>query len=290
VSRKLVINDGRTERELLVVGTMVVGRDPECEISSSDPRLSRRHAEVRATPEGVVVRDLGSRNGLGVNNTPTSEKILVPGAVVQVAHLSLRFVDDAESVTPPPRSAPFAVSAPPEDDRTRALPPGALQATAMHTAPMPVAVSPSVVDDRTRVLPPGARARAAPAPTEVMSAMPSLPADAGEVVIRETGGSGLTPRASSAAVAPGEDLHVQALVGVGWGRRVLVQGLVLSLVVFLMTAIPLLAWQARVFGATALQAWAVLLPPLGAAVFAGIMVAALIARTAVRGAQQDGRD
>ena len=106
---KLVIDDGRAQRELLVVGTMVVGRDPECEISSSDPRLSRRHAEFRATPSGVVVRDLGSRNGVRVNNTPTPRRCWRPATSSQVAHLSLRFVDEA-AVTPP-RGRPRAPAA-----------------------------------------------------------------------------------------------------------------------------------------------------------------------------------
>jgi len=91
------------------------------------------------------VRDLGSRNGLRVNNAPVTEKILVPGDVVQVAHLSLRFVDEAESVTPPPRPSPaFAAAAPVEDDRTRAVPASARSAvTAAHTMPMPVTMKPT---------------------------------------------------------------------------------------------------------------------------------------------------
>ena len=49
MNRRLVVDDGRTARELLLVGTLVVGRDPACDISHRDPRLSRRHAEfVRA--------------------------------------------------------------------------------------------------------------------------------------------------------------------------------------------------------------------------------------------------
>jgi predicted component of type VI protein secretion system len=284
VSRKLVIDDGRSERELLVVGTMVVGRDPECEISSGDPRLSRRHAELRETPTGVVVRDLGSRNGVRVNGTPVAEMVLSPGDVVTVAHLSLRLVDDAEAVARAPRAAvtaPIVVTAPEEDDRTRALSKGALAPTAAHVVAPRTGLRADAADDRTRVLPEGAR-RPAPAPT---AAMAVVPADIGEIVIREAAGAAVPPADPRGL----DDLGVQALAGVGWGRRVLVQGVLLALVVFLMTVIPLVAWQARVFGASALSAWTVLLPPLGASAFAGAMVAGLIARTAVRGVRRDGR-
>ena len=42
IVRKLVVSDGRTERELLLVGTIVVGRDPSCQLNDLDPLLSRR--------------------------------------------------------------------------------------------------------------------------------------------------------------------------------------------------------------------------------------------------------
>src|SRR5439155_1634492 len=63
-TRKLIVTNGEAERELLLVGTMVVGRDPACDVSDVDPLLSRRHAEFTATANAVSVRDLGSRNGI----------------------------------------------------------------------------------------------------------------------------------------------------------------------------------------------------------------------------------
>ena len=61
MSRRLVLDDGRSQRELVVKERMTVGRDPGCDISDGDPRLSRRHAEFLATPSGLMVRDLESR-------------------------------------------------------------------------------------------------------------------------------------------------------------------------------------------------------------------------------------
>lgn len=285
MSRKLVIDDGRSQRELLVVGTMIVGRDPECEISSRDPRLSRKHAEFHVEGADVVVRDLQSRNGVRVNNEPIQERTLQPGDLVQVAHLSLRFVDDSATPTTEITVAevrtaamPIVLAAPVEYDRTRALPASEnAAAAAARTAAMPVVVAPEVTDDRTRVLAVRPRGAAPPVATAPISV---VPADVGEIVIREQAPAAHDEMAASA------DLGVQALTSLGWGRRVLGQGLLLALVVFLMTVIPIVAWQARVFGVSALQVWPVLLPPFAASAFAGVMVAGLIARTAVRGSER----
>lgn len=57
-------------------GEFVIGRTPECQLALDDPRVSRKHAVLRAVPEGVLVEDLGSRNGLSVNGTKIEGKRL----------------------------------------------------------------------------------------------------------------------------------------------------------------------------------------------------------------------
>jgi len=57
-------------------GEFVIGRTPECQLALDDPRVSRKHAVLRAVPEGVIVEDLGSRNGLSVNGTKIEGKRL----------------------------------------------------------------------------------------------------------------------------------------------------------------------------------------------------------------------
>ena len=51
-----------------VGGPVVIGRAPECDISVASDEISRRHAMVKPTPDGVSVEDLGSSNGTFVNN------------------------------------------------------------------------------------------------------------------------------------------------------------------------------------------------------------------------------
>ena len=87
MKRVLVLSDGVRERELQLVGRIVVGRDPSCEVSHDDSLLSRRHAEFVAEGDLVSVRDLGSRNGVFVNGARIAEHVLEPGDVVQIGPL-----------------------------------------------------------------------------------------------------------------------------------------------------------------------------------------------------------
>jgi pSer/pThr/pTyr-binding forkhead associated (FHA) protein len=95
MSRRLVVSGGSRPLELVLVGTMIVGRDPACDISeTNDPLMSRRHAAFNAGPREVIVRDLGSRNGILVNGVKTPESVLKSGDVVQIGHLQVRYVDE----------------------------------------------------------------------------------------------------------------------------------------------------------------------------------------------------
>jgi pSer/pThr/pTyr-binding forkhead associated (FHA) protein len=95
MSRRLIVSGGSRPLELVLVGTLMVGRDPACDISeSNDPLMSRRHAAFSAGPREVLVRDLGSRNGILVNGVKTPESILKNGDVVQIGHLQVRYVDE----------------------------------------------------------------------------------------------------------------------------------------------------------------------------------------------------
>ncbi len=52
---------------------LLVGRGTGVDIVLTGPLVSRRHAELRATEDGLVVTDLGSRNGVFVNGHQIGE-------------------------------------------------------------------------------------------------------------------------------------------------------------------------------------------------------------------------
>lgn len=103
--RKLIVLEGRAEREIVLTSTVVVGRDPACQLSDLDPLLSRRHAEFVVQEDRAIIRDLKSRNGILVNGVKLAEHVLAPGDVVQLGHLHVRY-DEQEpaAVEPDPRA------------------------------------------------------------------------------------------------------------------------------------------------------------------------------------------
>lgn len=199
MKRRLIVSDGQRERELLLVGTIVVGRDPACDISEDgDSLLSRRHSEFVAGPDGVIVRDLGSRNGTFVNGVKIAEGPIRPGDVVHIGHLRLRYVEGDEPVAAARAAAPaagaVAAAGRSEDDEVtriiqsvRPLPPA--------PAPAPVASAVPDEDERTVVTP---RPGAAPRPAPVSSGGPAASDDERTVFV--TSGSGV--RAPVADVSP----------------------------------------------------------------------------------------
>lgn len=65
---------------------MVVGRDPTCEIVVSDRQVSRQHVRFSPMVKGIIVEDLGSKNGTHCNGLPLIEpRVLQDGDVIQVA-------------------------------------------------------------------------------------------------------------------------------------------------------------------------------------------------------------
>lgn len=73
---------------------VTIGRDPSCQIVLDHPTVSRRHAEMRPTPDGRhLLRDLGSANhtyldGVQVGSTPVA---LRAGSVVQIGPFRLTY-------------------------------------------------------------------------------------------------------------------------------------------------------------------------------------------------------
>jgi hypothetical protein len=95
------------ERWVLQRDRLLIGRGAECDIVVPDRQISRQHARLNRTADGVQVEDLGSKNGTHVNGVrieaPTT---LQDGDVVQVA-FSLELVFVAHDATLPLEGTAF---------------------------------------------------------------------------------------------------------------------------------------------------------------------------------------
>lgn len=89
----LTVREPGGERRVEVHERAVVGRDADCEVVLKGRSVSRKHAVLERTPNGWLVRDLGSANGLFVDGRRVSEAPLAAGA-------SLRFGDVEASFEP----------------------------------------------------------------------------------------------------------------------------------------------------------------------------------------------
>jgi DNA-binding winged helix-turn-helix (wHTH) protein len=67
-------------------GAVVLGREPGCEVVISNRQVSRYHARLTSSPEGVILEDLGSKNGTHYNGNPLSSPVVLKdGDLFQVA-------------------------------------------------------------------------------------------------------------------------------------------------------------------------------------------------------------
>ncbi len=74
--------------------SVVVGRDPEADVSLSEPTVSWKHARLTAHGAAWTIADLGSTNGTRVNGEriePEREIPIDPGAEVRFGEITLRF-------------------------------------------------------------------------------------------------------------------------------------------------------------------------------------------------------
>lgn len=66
--------------------SILVGRDVNCEIVVADRMVSRFHARISPTPEGLLLEDLDSKNGTHRNGDPVIGKVVLQdGDTVQIA-------------------------------------------------------------------------------------------------------------------------------------------------------------------------------------------------------------
>lgn len=100
------------------IGEFVIGRAPECDLRLSGGLVSRNHARLRCCGEHLLVEDLGSRNGVVVNDRKITEPTeLAHGDVIRIGLETLEVIDEyvlqhpahLTTLPPPPPASPFPV-------------------------------------------------------------------------------------------------------------------------------------------------------------------------------------
>jgi predicted component of type VI protein secretion system len=93
----LVVQTGKYQGKRIKVPEteVLIGRDETSGIRIGSDDVSRQHCRLTPTPNGLLVRDLGSRNGTFVDGVPignTSEILLRPGGTLTVGPMSFQLL------------------------------------------------------------------------------------------------------------------------------------------------------------------------------------------------------
>ena len=87
--------------------TLVLGREATCDVVISDRQISRFHARLTPTSEGVILEDLGSKNGTHLNGSLISAPVVLQdGDLVSVAMAQQFMYIVSDATTPLLDNAP----------------------------------------------------------------------------------------------------------------------------------------------------------------------------------------
>jgi FHA domain len=94
VSRVLVFLDApKPIKYPLYKKVMTIGRSEEADIHVPGDFISRVHARLVATTDGILVEDVSSKNGIKVNSKHTDRQLLHHGDVLGIGRLRFTFID-----------------------------------------------------------------------------------------------------------------------------------------------------------------------------------------------------
>ncbi len=73
---------------------LLFGRHEECDIQLNSKKVSRRHCVLAQVEDYLVIRDLGSTNGVKINGERVAEGKLRPGDEVQIGNFRYQVCGD----------------------------------------------------------------------------------------------------------------------------------------------------------------------------------------------------
>ena len=134
---------------------LLLGRHPECDIQIDSRKISRRHCCIAQVSDYLVVRDLGSTNGVRINGVRVIEGRLAPGDELTIGNHRYRLTWESEAPRqmPPPRNA--AAPIPPRPNQKRTLLDSVPDDAALESCDEPVPLpDPGEVHDSLPFAPP----------------------------------------------------------------------------------------------------------------------------------------
>ncbi len=91
---ELIVQSGKHQGKRLRLpdeGEVLIGRDETCQIRLASSEVSRHHCVLKPTPEGILARDLDSRNGTFLNESlMEDETLLKPGDILRIGPIMLQ--------------------------------------------------------------------------------------------------------------------------------------------------------------------------------------------------------
>ena len=90
---------------------LLLGRHPECDIQIDSRKISRRHCCIAQVSDYLVVRDLGSTNGIRINGIRVIEGRLTTGDELTIGNARYKVAWDALPVLTAP--SPAGIGVPP---------------------------------------------------------------------------------------------------------------------------------------------------------------------------------
>jgi len=105
----LALNEGSDI--LLDKPILLLGRHPECDIQIDSRKISRRHCCIAQVADYLLVRDLGSTNGIRINGIRIQEGRLHPNDELTIGNSRYKVKWDTieAALAPPVKPAPAAL-------------------------------------------------------------------------------------------------------------------------------------------------------------------------------------
>jgi hypothetical protein len=103
-------------KNFAVTDNAIIGRQPDVDIPIPSEEISRQHARLRVTPEGLLVEDLGSANGTFIGDKRVQNGLVKPGEELRLDTVRFLLVApgmDARQQSAGPRTDPVAAAAKP---------------------------------------------------------------------------------------------------------------------------------------------------------------------------------